>query len=84
MDTHFKYSVEAGLTPAQALRAATINAAAMLEREREQGSIAAGKLADMVMLDADPLADISNVRRVNRVFKGGVAYDPARLLREAR
>jgi imidazolonepropionase-like amidohydrolase len=76
--------VEAGLTPAQALRAATINAAAMLGREREQGSIAAGKLADMVMLDADPLADISNLRRVNRVFKGGVAYDPARLLREAR
>ena len=76
--------VEAGLTPAQALRAATINAATMLGRATEQGSITAGKLADMVMLDADPLTDISNLRRVNRVFKGGVPYDPARLARDAR
>jgi imidazolonepropionase-like amidohydrolase len=38
-----------------------------------------GKLADLVVLDADPLADIRNIRRIHRVMKGGVLYDPAQL-----
>jgi len=69
--------VEAGLTPAQALRTATINAARMIGRETDLGTVEAGKLADLVILDADPLADISNIRQLNRVIKGGVVYDPA-------
>ena len=73
--------VEEGLTPAEALQTATINAAKMLGRQREQGTIEAGKLADLVILEADPLADISNIRRINRVVKSGVVYDPAELLR---
>lgn len=75
------FLVEDGLKPAEALRTATINASKMLGREREQGTIEAGKLADLVILDADPLADICNIRRVNRVIKSGVVYDPAVLLR---
>lgn len=71
--------VEAGLTPAQAIAAATINAARMIGREKEQGSVEAGKLADLVILDANPLTDIRAVRNVHRVVKGGVVYDPARL-----
>lgn len=71
--------VEAGLTPAETLRAATINAARMLGRETEQGTVEAGKLADLVVLDADPLVDIRNVTRLHRVIKNGVISDPAEL-----
>ena len=71
--------VEAGLKPADAIRSATINAALMIGREKEQGTIEAGKLADLLILDANPLDDIKAVRRIHRVVKGGIAYDPARL-----
>lgn len=72
--------VEAGLTPAEALRAATINAARMLGRDAEQGTVETGKLADLVVLDADPLLDIRNVTRLHRVIKDGAILDPAELL----
>ena len=72
--------VEAGVTPDNALRAATINAARMIGREKEAGSIETGKLADLVILDANPLEDIRNVRRVFRVVKAGTVFDPAQLL----
>lgn len=72
--------VEAGLTPDAALRAATINAARMLGREAMSGTIETGKQADMIVLDADPLVDIGNVRRIHRVIKGGVVHDPSQLL----
>ena len=72
--------VEAGLTPAETLRAATINAARMLGRDAEQGTVEAGKLADLVVLDADPLVDIRNVTRLHRVVKDGVIFDPVKLL----
>lgn len=73
--------VEAGLKPADVIRAATINAARMIGRENEQGTIEAGKVADVLILDANPLDNIGAVRRIYRVVKGGVVYDPARLSR---
>lgn len=73
--------VEAGLTPSDVIRAATMNAMRMIGREKELGSIEAGKQADLLILDANPLEDIRNVRRLYRVVKGGVVYDPARLPR---
>ena len=73
--------VEAGLKPADVIRAATINAARMIGRENEQGTIDAGKVADVLILDANPLDNIGAVRRIYRVVKGGVVYDPARLSR---
>lgn len=76
--------VEDGLKPIEALKASTLNAAKMIGRELEQGTIEAGKLADLVILDADPLADIRNIRRINRVFKSGVGYNPAELLQNAK
>jgi len=73
--------VEAGLKPADVIRAATINAARMIGREKEQGTIEAANVADLLILDANPLENIGAVRRIYRVVKGGVVYDPARLSR---
>jgi len=73
--------VEAGLKPADVIRAATINAARMIGREKEQGTIEAANVADLLILDANPLENIGAVRRIYRVVKGGVVYDPARLPR---
>jgi len=63
--------VEAGLTPAQALAAATINPARFLGLEKELGTIEPGKIADMVLLDSNPLADIRSVSRINAVIANG-------------
>jgi imidazolonepropionase-like amidohydrolase len=63
--------VQAGLTPLQVLRSATVNGARMMGLEREGGTIAQGRLADLVVLDADPLADIGNTSRIHRVVKDG-------------
>jgi imidazolonepropionase-like amidohydrolase len=73
--------VEAGLQPADALRTSTINAARMLGREKEQGTVEAGERADMLILDADPLADIRNITKIHRVIKGWIIYDLIELLR---
>jgi imidazolonepropionase-like amidohydrolase len=75
----FVLLVRAGLTPAEALRAATINPARFLGRENEMGSIEAGKIADLVLLDADPLKDIHNTTRISAVFFSGKHFDRAAL-----
>ena len=64
----------AGLTPMQAIVAGTMNAATLLGVERDAGSIAAGKLADIVAVQGDPLADIGAMRRVQFVMKGGEVF----------
>ncbi len=63
--------VDAGLTPAEALRTATINPAVFLNKQKELGTVAVGKLADLVLLDANPLEDISNTRKINAVVANG-------------
>jgi imidazolonepropionase-like amidohydrolase len=62
---------EAGLSPLQALQTATINAARFLSRETTQGTIAVGKRADLVLLEADPLTDIRNTARIAAVIVRG-------------
>ena len=62
---------QAGLSPLEALQTATIGPARFLQREHESGSIAPGKLADLVLLDADPLADIRNTERISAVVLHG-------------
>ena len=76
------YFVDAGLSPLQALQAATITPAEALGKERELGAIEPGFHADLVILDADPLADIRNLRRVRAVMQRGTLATPAELLRE--
>lgn len=71
--------VRAGLTPAAVLRAATIEAARYARLDASSGSVAVGKRADLVLLDANPLADIANTRRIRAVFLNGRLYDRARL-----
>lgn len=63
--------VDAGLTPEEALAAATIRAATWLELDDRIGTIEPNKLADLVLLDANPLADISNTRKIAGVFSDG-------------
>jgi imidazolonepropionase-like amidohydrolase len=63
--------VDAGLSPAEALRTATLNPAAFLEAMDSLGSVAPGKLADLVLLEADPLREIANTRRIAAVIANG-------------
>ena len=72
---------ESGMTPLEILRSATTNGAKALGREKELGAVEAGKLADLVLLDADPLVDSGNLAKVNRVIKNGVVYDPDVLMK---
>jgi imidazolonepropionase-like amidohydrolase len=71
--------VAAGLTPLEALRAATGDAARILGAKADLGTIAPGKLADLVILDADPSADIRNTRRIRAVMQNGRLVDRAAL-----
>lgn len=71
--------VEAGLSPTGALQAATINPAKFFDKSKEQGSITVGKRADLVLLDANPLADIKNTTRIRAVVLNGKFFDRALL-----
>jgi hypothetical protein len=71
--------VEAGLTPLEALRTATLNPARVLGLEDSLGTVEAGKLADLVLLDASPLEDIRNTRRIRAVVADGRVYRRADL-----
>jgi imidazolonepropionase-like amidohydrolase len=71
--------VQAGLTPMQVIQLATLGSARVMQMDREVGSIEAGKRADMILIDGNPLTDFSAMRRVTRVISNGRVYDPAPL-----
>lgn len=72
--------VEAGFSPLEAIKIATLNGAVYLGKEKEIGSIAAGKNADLVVIKGDPSKQISDVENVEIVFKDGIGYDSRKLL----
>ena len=63
---------------------ALLNTWRAMRRAREIGAIAPGRLADFVLLDADPLTSVDNLSRIYRVVKDGRAYDPDELIRSIR
>jgi ketosteroid isomerase-like protein len=71
--------VESGVTPLGALQAATRNPALFLDATDKYGSVVPGKIADLVLLDADPLTDIRNTTKIREVFLGGKEFDRAAL-----
>jgi len=80
LHTEMELFQEAGIPPVDVLRAATMTAADALHAQQDLGGIVPGKFADMVILDADPLRDIANARRIYRIVKGGAVYDPRELI----
>ena len=76
--------VEAGFSPTEAVRIATLNGAVYLGLQNRIGSIAAGKDADLMVVKGDPTRDIAEIENVELVFKDGVGYDSAALLESVR
>jgi imidazolonepropionase-like amidohydrolase len=72
--------VEAGFTPVEAIRIASLNGAKFMGKDAVIGSIAVGKAADIVVLGGNPAEKIDNMEKVELVFKDGVGYDPAALI----
>lgn len=70
----FSSMVKFGMTPAQAIRAATVNAAELLGTKDWLGTLEAGKFADIVAVPGDPLSDVSLMEKVDFVMKGGIIY----------
>jgi len=72
--------VEAGFTPLEAIAIGTSNGARYLQQDKRIGTIAAGMQADLVVVAGDPSRDISDVRKVETVFRKGVGFDPQKLI----
>ena len=70
---------QAGIPPGRVIQLATIGAARIMHHDAERGSIAVGKLADLVLVDGDPTQRISDIRRTSLVVKNGIVYRPAEL-----
>lgn len=71
--------VESGLTPLEAIKTATINPAIFMEKQDKLGSVTIGKLADLVLLKADPTVNIQNLKFIDAVFKNGKLYNNTKL-----
>ena len=80
LHTELELLVEAGLSPIEALYSATIRPTEFFSLEDTMGTIEVGKVADLVLLEASPLVDISNTRRINLVISKGVVINPEELL----
>ncbi len=80
MHRELELMAEAGLTPAEIIVAATRNAAMVGEAVPQFGTIEEGKLADMILLRADPLVDVRNLQQIDRVIKGGAVFTPDELV----
>jgi adenine deaminase len=76
--------VEAGFTPLEAIRIATLNGADFLGEDTRIGSIAAGKQADMMVIKGNPATNIYDIEKVEIVFKDGVGWDTEKLIQSVQ
>ncbi|HEV2828204.1 MAG TPA: amidohydrolase family protein [Pyrinomonadaceae bacterium] len=76
--------VEAGFTPVEAIKIATFNGAKFLGEDARIGSIAAGKQADLTIVKGNPAANISDIEKVEIVFKDGIGYDSEKLIQSVQ
>jgi imidazolonepropionase-like amidohydrolase len=76
--------VEAGFTPVEAIKIASFNGARFLDEDARIGSIAVGKQADLMVVKGNPAANISDIEKVEIVFKDGVGYDSERLIQSVQ
>jgi len=80
---HRRRLVGSGLSPAAALRAATLHNATALGQEKHLGSLTPGKWADILLLNANPLDDIRHTREIELVIRGGLVTRPSDILKLA-
>jgi len=76
--------IEAGFTPVESIQIMTLNGARILGMDEDLGSVEEGKIADLVVIQGDPVANPAEIRNVVTVFKDGVGYDSARLIDAVR
>jgi imidazolonepropionase-like amidohydrolase len=79
LDRELELYVEAGMKPIEAIQAATIVSARAMKHDRDSGTVEAGKRADLILVDGNPLQNISDIRRVSKVVANGRMYDCAKL-----
>jgi imidazolonepropionase-like amidohydrolase len=77
---NYELLLEAEFTPAEALQIMTLNGAKVLGVDKDLGSIAPGKIADLVVIQGDPVERHAEIRNVVTVFKDGVGYDSKKLI----
>jgi imidazolonepropionase-like amidohydrolase len=77
---NYELLIEAGFAPVEAIRIMTLNGARVLGEEANLGSIETGKLADLIVISGDPIADPAAIRNVRWVFKEGVGFDASKLI----
>ncbi len=81
---NYELLIEAGFTPVEAIRIMSLNGSIILDEGDELGSIEEGKIADLVVIRGDPIANPAEIRNVVTVFKDGVGYDAGRLIEAVR
>ena len=81
---NYELLLEAGFTPEQVIQIMTLNGARVLGEDDRFGSIEVGKLADLVVINGDPVQREAEIRNVTLVFKEGVGYDSPKLLESVK
>ena len=74
--------VQAGISPADVIKLATIDSAKLMAMDKKTGSIEVGKMSDLVIINGNPLHDMADIRKVSLVIKGNKMYQPDKLLQE--
>ncbi|HEX6091260.1 MAG TPA: amidohydrolase family protein [Gemmatimonadales bacterium] len=81
---NYELLIEAGFTPVETVQIMSLNGARILGVDKDLGTVAAGKLADLIVINGDPIARPAEIRRVVTVFKDGVGYDSQRMIDAVR